>query len=170
MESASNNDHFRCGAGSLHIGCAANLDPAATPGGTGFIAEDGSNRLQSCASFGPSTAASATQWDTGNCFNNATNLASGLPGSSNQHSVSWTDATPFVEANNGASLDLRAVSATAMAGAGYRDSTNAPNDISGFARPSPPHIGHWEAASAAPQEDFPAIPFGLSSLQTLVRM
>jgi hypothetical protein len=43
-----------------------------------------------------------------------------------------------------------AVAATVLADAGYRDSTNAPNDISGTARDATPTIGAWELAAAGP--------------------
>lgn len=147
-DAATNNDAFRCGAGSVHIGCSAILDAGATPGATGFGAEDGNNILRSCCSFGWTTAASATQWDTTNSQRNATNLSSGLPGSNNVHSVSYNDTSPFTNVDS-ASVDLRAISGTDLINAGYQDTTNAANDISNTVRDATPTIGHWEVVVAA---------------------
>lgn len=101
--------------------------------------------LQSCAIFGytnPVAAAGTGGWDAAS-KNNATQAASGLPGSSNQHSVTFNATTPFTQAS-ATGTDLRAIASTSLAGNGFKDATNAPNDISGIARAASPTIGAWE--------------------------
>jgi hypothetical protein len=71
-----------------------------------------------------------------------------MPGANAQHSVSYTSATPFTD-GAAATLDCRAIAATALAGNGAKDATNAPNDISGTVRATACTIGVWELAAAA---------------------
>lgn len=135
--------------GFTAVGCTVVLSSDGAPGSSaksnGFACASG-GKIQSCAIFGFFKPTDGT-FDTGNCFNNATNNASGLPGSSNLHSVSFSQTTPFVDADKD-SLDLRAISGTSLIDAGVRDATNAPNDISGTARDTTPTIGAWEISSA----------------------
>jgi len=102
--------------------------------------------LTSTTVFGFTTPCQAAVFDTTNSSHNATEQASGLPGVSNQHSVSYSATTPFTQAGVTGN-DLRAIAATPLAGNGLLDATNAPNDISGFARPAGPTIGAWQLAS-----------------------
>lgn len=143
--------------GTTHfIACTAVRPSNITAASTGFYnGGGGTNRLKSCASFGFSTAADAAGWSTANCFNNATDQASGLPGSSNQHSVTYSGTTPFTQADATGSLDFRAIAATSLAANGYLDSTNAPNDISGYARAASPTIGAWEITAGGGGSTFP---------------
>jgi hypothetical protein len=141
----SANNVFGGGSGGTFIGCTAIKPSDVTPGGT-FAGIDYSSTgiLESCAIFGFTAIKSGVgSFDGTNSKNNATNLASGLPGSSNQHSVTYNSTAPFTSAL-AASLDARAIAATALVGNGYRDWSNAPNDISGTARAASPTIGAWE--------------------------
>lgn len=133
---------------STWIGCGAVRCADKTAGGTAFLANYGTNVLQSCYCFGFSTATGGSGTWGGASKNNATNLASGLPGSSNQHSVTYNQTTPFTDANL-STRDLRSIASTSLAANGFLDATNAPNDISGTARTATPTIGVWEIASAA---------------------
>jgi hypothetical protein len=149
--------------GITAIGCTVVKPSDITAGGVGLVGTYGSTNIaQSCAVFGFTTGSSGAVWDTTNSKNNATDLASGLPGTTgNVYNVTYNQTTPFTDADKD-SLDLRAVAATALAGAGYRDSTNAPNDISGTARSATPTIGAWElAAAAAATFIFSEIPRGI---------
>ena len=104
----------------------------------------------SCAVFGytaPVAAAGSGGWDAAS-KNNASQAASGLPGSSNQHSVTFSATTPFTQASN-SSTDLRAVASTSLASNGFLDATNAPSDITGTSRAASPTIGAWELAVAS---------------------
>lgn len=150
----TNNPGMQIGGGVARttlIGCTTvSINGASSAAAFSDGAYSSASALQSCAGFGFASAINnSARWTTASCFNNATDLASGLPGSSNQHSVSYSATTPFVQSGN-TSTDLRAVAATALAGAGYLDATNAPNDISGYARSATPTIGAWELASAPP--------------------
>lgn len=140
-------DGIRLSNGSAAIGCTVIKPSDVTPSGTGFVSHYGSNVVQSCAVFGFTTASSGGAFDGTNSKFNATNLASGLPGTNNQHNVTYSQFTPFTDADKD-SLDLRAISSTSLAANGFRDATNAPNDISATSRTSTPTIGHWELASA----------------------
>lgn len=127
------------------IGCTCVRYSDFSPAGIAFEIEGSSEMaLVDCCSFGMTTCASgAGTWV--NSSNNATDLASGMPGTSNQHSVTYNATTPFVESSS-SGRDARAIIGTALAGNGLLDSTNAPNDISGLARPASPTIGHWQLA------------------------
>lgn len=127
------------------IGCLAIRPSDLTAADTAFACVYTASVLQSCACFGFTTATSGS-W-TGS--NNATELASGLPGTSNQHSVSYTQTTPWTDADKD-SQDFRAIAATSLAANGLYDGPNAPNDISGTARSNPPTIGPWELVAAGP--------------------
>jgi hypothetical protein len=142
------NSGIRIGNGGTILGCTCVVSTDATAGGTGFTAQYSNNILQSSAAFGFSTAAEASGWDTTNSKNNATNLSTGLPGSSNQHSVTFSQTTPFTDADKD-SFDLRAIAGTSLIDNGFRDATNGPNDISGTARDSTPTIGAWEVVAVA---------------------
>ncbi len=133
--------------GAKAIGCVLIRDPAQTAAGTGAVSAYTNSVLQSCAFFGFSTCVSASGWDTTNSKNNATDQSSGLPGSSNQHSVTFNSTSPFTNAA-AASLNLIAIAATTLAANGFLDGTNAPNDISGYARAATPTIGAWEITAA----------------------
>lgn len=133
---------------SAYIGCAAIRASDVTAAGNGFQSNYGSGHtLKSCVVFGFSTADSNGQ--AAGSSNNATDLASGLPGSNNQHSVSYSQFTPFTDADKD-SLDLRAITSTSLDGNGLLDGTNAPNDISSYTRPASPTIGVWQLTVAAP--------------------
>lgn len=133
------------GTSCQYIGCAAVRPSDLTAGGTGFASPyaDGTV-VVSCAVFGFTTAVTN---GTATSKNNATDLASGLPGSNNQHSVTYSQTTPFTDADKD-SLDLRAIAATSLAANGFLDATNAPNDISNTVRANPPTIGAWELVAA----------------------
>lgn len=102
--------------------------------------------IQSNAIFGAPTVIGSTGTYSGGY--NATNLASGFPGSNNVYNVTWNAAAPFTGGASTA-LDLRAISGTGLIGAGYLDSTNAPLDISGYGRPATPSIGAWQVVWTA---------------------
>jgi hypothetical protein len=131
-----------------------------TPAGNGMLCKNyGVAFMFSCAIFGattPAATAGVGAWQSGSSHN-ATDAASGLPGSNNQHSVSYSQTTPFVDADKD-SFDGRAIAGTSLAGNGFLDATNAPQDISGFTRPSSPTIGAWQLAGLS-------IPPGLLALQ-----
>lgn len=140
---------MRIGNGGKAIGCTVVRTTDQTAGGTGFGSQYSNNILQSCASFGFTTCASGSGWDTTNSKNNATDQASGFPGSTaNQYGVTFNATTPFTQAGV-TGLDLRSIAATTLAGNGFLDATNAPNDISGYARPANPTIGHWQIATTS---------------------
>lgn len=103
--------------------------------------------MQSCVSFGITTVfANPHSQSTTGSKNNATDQSSGLPGTSNQHSVTYSSVTPFTNAAS-SGQDWRAIAATSLAANGFLDATNAPNDISGFVRPANPFIGVWEVVT-----------------------
>ncbi len=114
-----------------------------TPGGAAFSTNYGTLDCRSNAMFGFTSPTSGTA--TGS--NNGSNVASGLPGTSNQHSVTFNATTPFVQAS-ATGTDLRAIAATSLAANGYLDSVTGPDDISDFARPANPTIGAWQLAGA----------------------
>jgi hypothetical protein len=131
------------GSGNLILGSTIVRPWGAGASQTGIVATTGTPAVQSSAIFGFSTASSGTF--AASSQKNATNLASGLPGTGNVYDAAWSAATPFV---NGAT-DYRALGSTPLVGAGYRDSANAANDISGTPRGASPTIGAWEATAGA---------------------
>jgi len=137
-------------AGNLIIGCAVirTTDQSAT--GTAYINSYNGNTLKSSCCFGFSTVTTGS-WNAAS-GNNATDLASGLPGTSNQHSVTFNSTTPFADSTV-AAQDSKSIAATALAANGFLDATNAPNDITGTARSATPTIGVWELAGAPPPPD-----------------
>jgi hypothetical protein len=143
-----------------YYGCTVVKPSDVGASGTAFvIAAYGANRImQNCAVFGFSVVtgdSSGTRWDTTESKNNATDLSSGLPGSSNQHSVSYSQFTPFTDADKD-SQDWRAIDATSLDNNGFYNSVY-PTDISGTARDvSTPTIGAWELSAAAPPASTPA--------------
>lgn len=140
---------FRPRATVTYIGGAAIRATNSSPGGRAFDIGPygGSSTLTSFAVFGFSQLDDGTHHFAAGSKNNATDLASGLPGSNNQHSVTFNATTPFTQANT-TSTDLRAIGGTSLINNGFLDSTNAPNDISGTARSATPTIGHWEVVAA----------------------
>eukprot|EP00919_Chromeraceae_sp_WS-2016_P077312 GHVR01183027.1.p1 GENE.GHVR01183027.1~~GHVR01183027.1.p1 ORF type:complete len:400 (+),score=48.82 GHVR01183027.1:705-1904(+) len=138
------------------IGCGLIRTSNRTAAGTGWSATasaGGGHIMQSCYSFGYSTCASASNWDTTNSKYNATEQSSGLPGTNNQHSVTYNATTPFAQADGTGTLDLRSIASTTLAANGFLDATNAPLDISGYTRTATPTIGPWEiAASGVPRQ------------------
>jgi hypothetical protein len=125
-----------------------------TPAGNGVVARNYSTpTIISCALFGFTTpAATAGNGTWTSCKNCATDAASGLPGTSNQHSVTYSSTTPFTGGST-ATLDLRAIASTSLIDNGFEDATNAPEDISGTDRTTTPTIGAWEVVAGA---TFPA--------------
>lgn len=150
----SNTNGFALGDGHASlpctlIGCGCVSPSDSLSSGIGFTdkASTIASTLVSCYSFGYATAASGT---FGTSKNNATDVASGLPGTANQHSVTYSAITPFTQAAISGTLDFRSIASTALAANGFLDGTNAPNDISLTARAASPTIGPWELASVAP--------------------
>jgi len=95
------------------------------------------------AIFGFGTAWSGNAGTTGGGYN-ATDLASGLPGSSNQYSLTFS--SQFVSTT----VDFRAVDTGSLDLNGTPDATNIPTDISGTTRhATTPTIGCWEVIAAA---------------------
>lgn len=132
------------------IGCGCVSPSDSLSSGTGFTdkASTIATVLISCFTFGYANATSGTF--SGSSKNNGTDAASGLPGTSNQHSITYSAITPFTQAAIGGILDFRPIASTSLAANGFLDATNAPNDISLTARAASPTIGPWELASAAP--------------------
>lgn len=128
------------------IGCTVVCPSDVLSSGSGLYYVSGTITVQSNAFFGFTTACDAGTYTASK--NNATDAASGLPGTSNQHSVTYTSGSPFTGAT-AAALDLRAVTATTLAANGFLDATNAPLDISGYTRTATPTIGCWEITAAA---------------------
>lgn len=141
----TSGDGIHTNGGCLVLGCTCVRASNQSAAGTGVASGYSTDTLQSTALFGFSTVTSGSFTSS---KNNATEQASGLPGTSNQHSVTYNATTPFVQADGTGSLDLRAVAATTLAANGFLDSTNAPNDISATARANPPTIGAWELVTA----------------------
>lgn len=129
------------------IGCTFARTTTNGVAGTCFEARSYSDStLISCAVFGYSAVYSGAGTFNAASKNNACDLASGLPGSGNQHSVSYSATTPFTQASN-TGTDFRAIAGTALAANGFLDGTNASTDISGTARAASPTIGAWELAA-----------------------
>lgn len=129
------------------IGCTIVRCSEFTAGGTGILAVyNGVHVVQSTAVFGFTSPVNNTaNFDgTASKFNATDKATSGLPGTNNNYSVTYSSVTPFVGADSSGTLDFKAVAATTLAGAGFLDATNAPNDISAYVRPSGPTIGTWQ--------------------------
>ncbi len=109
--------------------------------GIGATRNYGTPLMKNCCFFGFTTVVSGT-WSSSSS-NCATDQASGLPGTANQHSVTYSTTTPFENAT-GTTRDFRAIVATSLAGNGVLDATNAPADIGGYTRPASPTIGAWQ--------------------------
>lgn len=135
---------FSCETASSCTGCLALSPTDVASTAAGYKATYGGGRLTSCASFGfASPTASASAFDSSSSHN-ATDCASGLPGTSNQHSVPFSRTTPFVDADKD-SLDLRTLVGTVLEGNGVLDSAIGPSDVSGYLRRvSAVTIGPWE--------------------------
>ena len=106
--------------------------------------------VRNTAVFGFGTASGGLgTFDTTNSKNNASDLASGLPGSTgNVYSLTFSSQFENVST---ATADLRAKSGGGILDVGFTDTTNGPNDIAGTARPSGSayDIGCWELVAAA---------------------
>lgn len=129
------------------IGCTVLRPSDQAAGGRGWSAPYATVTIQSCACFGFTTIVGGNGSGTSNTKFNATDQAS-FPGTDNQVSVTYSQTTPFTDADKD-SLNLIAIAATSLAANGFLDSTNAPNDISGYIRPASPTIGHWQITAAA---------------------
>lgn len=131
------------------IGGAVVVPSNLSASGTGCARGYDTPVLKDVAIFGFTTCASAGFGASS--ANNATDNASGLPGSNNQHSVTYSGTSPFVNSSAASSAhDFRlANDGNALINNGVYDGTNAPNDISGTTRNNPPEIGVWELAAAA---------------------
>ncbi len=130
---------------ALIVNCVAIQTSDNQSSGVGFKRNYSTPKLVNCASFGFATPCDSSFDGASN--HNATDAASGLPGSSNQHSVTYSATTPFVQADSGSALDFRlANDANALIDNGAKDATNAPADISGTTRASACEIGIWELA------------------------
>jgi hypothetical protein len=140
------------------IGCTFVRTTDVSAAGRAINASNGAGIVDSCAFFGFTSIINTTA--SGSTGNNATDQSSGLPGSNNQHSVTYNATTPFTQAAV-SNYDLRAVAATALAANGLLDATNAPNDISNTARANPPTIGAWELVSAGATVTSPWWMYGL---------
>lgn len=134
------------GGNATFIACGAVRPSDFTAGGTGFNRSYGSPVLTSCYSFGFTTA-SSSGFGAGSS-NNATEQSS-IAGSSNQTSMTYNSSTPFTNAAD-STRDFRSIASTSLVANGLLDATNAPNDISGTARPSNSDIGVWQVASSSP--------------------
>ena len=126
------------------IGCLC-LNPSdISVTGNGFATSYSTASIKSCGVFGMSTFSSG---GTPTGSNNASDVTIGF-GTSNQASLTYSQTTPFTDADKD-SLDLRlADNGNSLINNGFLDSTNAPNDISGTARGASPEIGPWELGSA----------------------
>jgi hypothetical protein len=138
------------GNGGRAINCVAVRPSNITAAGDGFGYYYGTPRMDNCASFGFTTAVESSGSWSGSSSNNATDQASGLPGSGTNYSVTYSSTTPFVSADeSGGSHDFRlANDGNDLIDAGTEDATNAPTDISGQARDTACEIGVWELAAA----------------------
>lgn len=149
-KSSNTQKGFSVGLASKAIGCtvvmASDVSPSGSP--VAFASQYSNNILQSCSAFNFTTPASATGWDTTNSKNNSTNNASGFPGSTgNVYNVSFSETTHFTNAKT-STLNLIPIAGTTLINAGFRDATNAPNDITGTARTATPTIGAWEVTAS----------------------
>lgn len=145
IQQASGRDGISMtGTSHVLIGVQCVKPTNVTAGGTAFVRSyPGSPTLKDCTSFG---FTAATSGSFGTSSNNATDLSSFGVGTSNQVSVPYSATTPFVNGTAASSAhDFRlAGNGNALIDNGVLDATNAPNDISGTARSSPPEIGVWE--------------------------
>jgi hypothetical protein len=154
---ATRATHNQCNGGLVtFIGCTFVRATDNSPGGVAIHCQYGTtNVIQSCAFLGFTTPVNDTaKFHATNCKYNATDQASGLPGTNTVYSVTYSQTTPFVDADKD-SLDLRAVASTALAGAGFLDGTNAPLDISKTTRAASPTIGAWELAAGGGGATYP---------------
>ncbi len=144
--SSSNNAVWLVFGGMTVNGCTVVRPSSNSPAGTGIDTYTSSPLLKDTAIFGFTTAVGSGF--SGSSSNNATDQSSGLPGSSNQHSVTYSATTPFVQADATGNLDFRlANDANALINNGVKDATNGPADISGTTRADPCEIGVWELAA-----------------------
>lgn len=150
--SSASTTNFLVLTGSV-IACNVIRTTDQVVGGLGVAGAYGS-LLSSTSIFGFTSPASVTvgNWSASSS-NNATDAVTGLPGSSNQHSVTFSSTSPFTNSSV-ASQNSITVTGTALSGNGLLDSTNAPNDISGTARPAGPTIGAWQLVTATTTKVF----------------
>ena len=139
---------FRSGSGnSLFLGNGV-VRPSTfttTSAGVGFHQDYGSPQLKSSYVFGFDTANNGT-WSAASS-KNATSAAAIIGSCAGCTSLVFADQFNVV---TDASQDFRVKSTSTLVGAGLLDSTNAPNDITGVARPASPTIGPWEEAPYTP--------------------
>ncbi len=151
--------------------CQMVIDSAITPSNGNGLAYrtsySSTSVIQNCAAINFFAPASATGWDTTASKNNAATNSSGLPGTANQHSITYTSTSPFTDAT-GTTYDLRPVAATVLDGNGSKEATEAPNDIIGTVRASACTIGTRELVSVA--SSFPPVPAAWSPLFSLITM
>lgn len=154
--SGSGGDGIRLDRAATLTGCTiARLTSQSSAGRAFYMSSDATDTvIKSCAAFGFSAIDDGTNHASASSGYNATNLSSGLPGSNNQHSVTYSATTPFTQAGS-SGTDFRAIASTSLIDNGYKDATNAPNDISGTARDTSPTIGCWEyVAATSPAEGY----------------
>lgn len=148
VSSSSQPPFHECGiqtGAGLVVGCTAIRTSDQSAAGTAFTpAAISTVQMTDCASFGYTTPSSGS-WGTSS--NNASDQASGLPGTSNQYNVTFNSTTPFTNSTV-ASQNSIPVVGTALAANGVLDATNAPRDISGYTRAASPTIGCWELTAA----------------------
>ncbi len=151
IHTGATGNGWRCGANVAFIACGAVRTTNNAASGSAYKLgpyATGSTLLSSTA-FGFSDIDGGTNhFTTSGSGNNATQLASGLPGSNNQHSVTYNGTTPFTQAGS-SGTDFRSIASTSLAANGSLDSTNAPLDMSGYTRANPPTIGPWEITASA---------------------
>jgi hypothetical protein len=141
--------------GTAHyvIGCTVVRPSNRSAAGTGIVERYVTTTVEvrNTAVFGFSTASSISGPSTGSSGYNAASNASGLPGSNNQHSVTYSSTTPFVNATSASSAhDFRlADDANSLINNGDLDSTYSAEDISGTTRTDPTEIGAWELAASS---------------------
>jgi len=146
IQGHTSGNGFLTGAGDTQfINCAAIRPDNVSPSGTGFARSYDTPIMTNCAVFGFTTP---TGTFSASSSNNASDAATGLPGTSNQHSVTYTQTSPFTNGDTTSGDYRLADDANALINNGVLDATNAPNDISGTARVNPCEIGVWELAAA----------------------
>lgn len=139
------------GNGARMINCTVVRPSNITAAGDGIGYFYGTPRIDNCAIFGFATPVESSGSFSGSSTDNATDQASGLPGTGQVYSVTYSSTSPFTNADEGSGThDFRlADDGNGLIDAGTKDATNAPNDISGTVRAAGCEIGVWELAAAA---------------------
>lgn len=143
------------------IGCAFVRPSNLGATGNGAIFVYGTPTFTSCIFIGCNGDVTGTcNAASNNNATTATDAASGLPDpatDNNVYSASYAVGSPFINATDASEAhDFRlADDGNALLNAGLLDGTNAPNDITGYARANPPDIGQWELTHAAGPSVFP---------------